>query len=345
MVSVGIAEPAPETAEGSLPDRETLCWMFETMMNIRAFEERLLELFKSGQIGGVLHVCIGEEACAAGVCANLRPTDYLLTSHRGHGHMLAKGASPDRMMAELFARETGFNRARGGSMHVIDRSKNVLGANGIVAAGIPIAAGAALAAKMRGEDRVTVCFFGDGATNEGAFHEGLNLAALWNLPVVYVCENNLYAQFTPQRIHAKSPDLYKRASAYEIPGVQADGQDALAVYEVASDAVERARTGGGPTLIELKTYRYTGHAISNPICAIGRPDDEIEAWKLRDPIVLLEKFLLDAGLCSREELQALCVAAEARVDAAVEFARSSPMPAPETALQDVYTELPAGAVL
>jgi pyruvate dehydrogenase E1 component alpha subunit len=198
---------------------------------------------------------------------------------------------------------------------------------------------------MRGEDRVTVCFFGDGATNEGAFHEGLNLAALWNLPVVYVCENNLYAQFTPQRIHAKSADLYKRAAAYDIPGVQADGQDALAVYQVASDGVKRARMGGGPTLIELKTYRYTGHAISNPICAIGRPDDEIEAWKLRDPIVGLETFLLDAGLYSRDELQAMRAAAVARVDAAVEFAESSPMPAPETALEDVYTELPAGAVL
>ena len=345
MASAGVAGPASEMAETSLPNRETLRWMLETMMNIRTFEERLLDLFKAGQIDGVLHVCIGEEACAAGVCANLRPTDYLLTSHRGHGHMLAKGASMDRMMAELFARETGFNRARGGSMHVIDRSKNVLGANGIVAAGIPIAAGAALAAKMRGEDRVTVCFFGDGATNEGAFHEGLNLAALWNLPVVFVCENNLYAQFTPQRIHAKSADLFKRALAYDIPGVQADGQDALAVFQVASEAVERARTEGGPTLIELKTYRYTGHAISNPICAIGRPDEEIEAWKLRDPIVGLETYLLEAGLLSREEHQSLRAAAVARVDAAVEFAESSPLPSPETALENVYTELPAGAVL
>jgi len=345
MASVEIAEPALEPADAGLPNRETLRWMFATMNDIRTFEERLLDLFNSGQIGGVLHLYIGEEACAAGVCANLRPTDYLLTSHRGHGHMLAKGASMDRMMAELFARETGFNRARGGSMHVIDRSKGVLGANGIVGAGIPIAAGAALAARLRGEDRVTVCFFGDGATNEGAFHEGLNLAALWNLPVVYVCENNLYAQFTPQRIHARSADLYKRALAYDIPGVQADGQDAISVYKVASEAVERARNGGGPTLIELKTYRYTGHAISNPICAIGRPEEEIEAWKLRDPIVVFETFLLDRGLFSREELQDMCAAAVARVDAAVRFAESSPMPAPETALEDVYTELPPGAVL
>ena len=345
MASVGTAASRSE-ATGVRPlTRETLRWMYETMVNVRNFEERLLELFNAGRIGGVLHLYIGEEACAAGVCANLRLTDYLLTSHRGHGHMLAKGASMDRMMAELFARETGFNRARGGSMHVIDRSKGVLGANGIVAAGVPIAAGAALAAQMRGEDRVTVCFLGDGAVNHGAFHEGLNLAALWNLPVVYVCENNLYAQFTPQRLHAKSADLYKRAVAYDIPGAQADGQDVLAVYEVASEAIERARTGGGPTLLELKTYRYTGHAISNPICAIGRPDEEVEAWKRRDPIEAFERYLLDNGLFSREELQAMCTIAATRVDAAVEFAESSPAPAPETALEDVYTVLPAGAVL
>ncbi len=327
------------------PDHATLLGMYDTMVTIRAFEERLVELFNAGRLGGVLHVYIGEEACATGVCVHLTPSDYLLTSHRGHGHVLAKGADMDRMMAELFARETGLCRARGGSMHIIDRSKGILGANAIVAADVPIATGAGLAAQWRGEGQVVVCFFGDGATNHGAFHEGINLAALWNLPVVFICENNLYAQFTPQRMHARISDLVDRAVAYGIPGVQADGQDVLAVYEVARAAVERARNGGGPTLLELKTYRFTGHAISNPICAIGRPDEEVAEWKTRDPIVLFERYLLDHGLCVADELRALDGAAQDRVDAAVAFAEASPAPRPETALEDVYAELPAGVAL
>jgi TPP-dependent pyruvate/acetoin dehydrogenase alpha subunit len=327
------------------PDRQTLLGLYRTMVTIRAFESRLVELFNAGRIGGVLHVYIGEEACAAGVCAHLRPTDYLLTSHRGHGHVLAKGASMDRMMAELFARETGLCRARGGSMHIIDRSVGILGANAIVAANVPIATGAGLAAKMRGEGQVAVCFFGDGATNHGAFHEGVNLAALWNLPIVFVCENNLYAQFTPQRLHAKIEDLSARAVAYGIPGVQADGQDVLTVYEVARAAVERARGGGGPTLIELKTYRYTGHAISNPICAIGRSDEEVAAWKERDPIPAFARHLLSASVVAPADLSAIDGEAESKVDAAVAFAEASPPPSPQTALEDVYAAWPAGAVL
>jgi pyruvate dehydrogenase E1 component alpha subunit len=345
MASTEIVTGAAAGPTAATADRATLLKMYETMVTIRAFESRLVELFNAGRIGGVLHVYIGEEACAAGVCIHLRPSDYLLTSHRGHGHVLAKGASMDRMMAELFARETGLCRARGGSMHIIDRSVGILGANAIVAANVPIATGAGLAAQWRGEGQIVVCFFGDGATNHGAFHEGINLAALWNLPVVFVCENNLYAQFTPQRLHARIEDLAVRAAGYGIPGVQADGQDVLAVYEVAHAAIERARQGGGPTLIELKTYRYTGHAISNPICAIGRPDEEVEAWKKRDPIPRFERYLLDHGLGTRDEVRALQEAAAARVDAAVEFAEASPMPRPETALEDVYTTLPAGAAL
>lgn len=335
------ARPPGSTAA----DRATLLWMYETMVTIRIFESQLVELFNAGRIGGVLHVCIGEEACAAGVCAHLQASDYLLTSHRGHGHVLAKGASMDRMMAELFARETGLCRARGGSMHIIDRSVGILGANAIVAANVPIATGAGLAAQTRGKGQVAICFFGDGATNHGAFHEGINLAAVWNLPVVFVCENNLYAQFTSQRLHAKIGDLSMRAAGYGIPGVQADGQDVLAVYEVAQAAIERARQGGGPTLIELKTYRYTGHAISNPICAIGRPDEEVEAWKQRDPIPRFERYLLDRAVCTLDEVRAIDEAAQARVDAAVAFAEASPIPRPETALEDVYTELPAGVAL
>ncbi|MDB5075530.1 MAG: Pyruvate dehydrogenase (Acetyl-transferring) component subunit alpha [Chloroflexi bacterium] len=331
--------------DGAMPDRATLLAMYQTMVNIRAFETRLVELFNAGKLGGVLHVYLGEEACAAGTCIHLKPSDYLLTSHRGHGHVLAKGADMDRMMAELFARETGLCRARGGSMHIIDRSVGILGANAIVAANVPIATGAGLAAKWRDEGQVVICFFGDGATNHGAFHEGVNLAAVWDLPVVFVCENNLYAQFTSQRIHTKITDLAIRAEGYGIPGVQADGQDVLAVYGVAQAAVERARNGGGPTLIELKTYRYTGHAISNPLSAIGRPEEEIDSWKARDPIALFERRLIDQGIYVQSDLTALCEAATARVDAAVAFAEASPHPRPETALEHVYTEYPVGVPL
>jgi len=340
-----LTETRERAVQELAPSQTDLLWMYRTMVTIRAFESRLVDLFNAGRIGGVLHVYIGEEACAAGTIVHLQPTDYLLTSHRGHGHVLAKGASIDRMMAELFARETGLCRARGGSMHIIDRSVGILGANAIVGANIPISTGAGLAAQMRGEGQVVICFFGDGATNQGAFHEGVNLAALWNLPIVFVCENNLYAQFTSQRLHARIEDLVVRASSYGIPGVQADGQDALAVYEVGKAAVERARNGGGPTFIELKTYRFTGHAISNPICAIGRPDEEVEAWKLRDPIPILAHHLLTHHLFSAQELQAMEDEATARVDTAVAFAEASPMPRPETALEDVYTDYPAGAPL
>jgi acetoin:2,6-dichlorophenolindophenol oxidoreductase subunit alpha len=328
-----------------LPDRGTLLRMYETMVTIRRFETRLVELFNAGKLGGVLHVYLGEEACAAGTCIHLNTDDYLLTSHRGHGHVLAKGADMNRMMAELFARETGLCRARGGSMHIIDRKVGVLGANAIVAANVPIASGAGLAAKWRGKGQVVACFFGDGATNHGAFHEGINLAALWNLPVVFICENNRYAQFTPQRMHARIEDLAIRAAGYGIPGVQADGQDVLAVHRVAQEAVERARRGDGPTFIELKTYRYTGHAISNPICAIGRPDEEVAAWKARDPIPALEGCLLEQGLATSTELRAIQDAATTRVAEAEAFAEASPRPRPETALEDVYTEYPAGVPL
>jgi acetoin:2,6-dichlorophenolindophenol oxidoreductase subunit alpha len=343
MVATQIG-PLETVSSAHIPDRETLLRMYETMVTVRVFETRLVELFNAGKLSGVLHVYLGEEACAAGACVHLNASDYLLTSHRGHGHVIAKGANMDRMMAELFARETGLCRARGGSMHIIERSVGILGANAIVAANIPIATGAGLAAKWRGEGQVVMCFFGDGAANHGAFHEGVNLAALWDLPVVFVLENNGYAQFTPQRLHAKIEDLVIRAAGYGIPGVQADGQDVLAVHAVARDAVARARRGEGPTLIELKTYRYTGHAISNPICAIGRPDEEVAAWKARDPIPHFERVLLDCGV-ARHELDAIGQAASARVAAAEAFAEASPAPRPDTALEDVYTEWPAGVPL
>ncbi len=342
-MAVDLSRERTAVAE-EMPDRAMLGRMYETMVTIRLFETRLVELFNAGKLGGVLHVYLGEEACAAGTCIHLNTDDYLLTSHRGHGHVLAKGADMNRMMAELFARENGLCRARGGSMHIIDRSVGVLGANAIVAANVPIATGAGLAAQWRDAGQVVACFFGDGATNHGAFHEGVNLAALWNLPVVFICENNRYAQFTPQRMHAKIEDLAIRAAGYGIPGVQADGQDVLAVYKVAREAVARARRGDGPTLLELKTYRYTGHAISNPICAIGRPDDEVAAWKARDPIPSFEQTLLGQGFTAAE-LQAIQDEAAARVAAAEAFAEAGPRPRPETALEDVYTEWPVGVPL
>jgi TPP-dependent pyruvate/acetoin dehydrogenase alpha subunit len=343
MVAMHV-DTAEDVRSADLPDRQTLLRMYETMVTVRAFETRLVELFNAGKLSGVLHVYLGEEACAAGTCIHLNDGDYLLTSHRGHGHVIAKGANLDRMMAELFARETGLCRARGGSMHIIERSVGILGANAIVAANIPIATGAGLAAKWRGDGQVVVCFFGDGAANHGAFHEGVNLAALWDLPVVFVLENNGYAQFTPQHLHAKTADLVVRAAGYGIPGVQADGQDVLAVHAVARDAVARARRGDGPTLIELKTYRYTGHAISNPICAIGRPDEEVAAWKARDPIPLFERVLLSHDI-ARSDMDAIGRSAAARVQASEAFAEASPAPRPDTALEDVYTEWPAGVPL
>ena len=325
--------------------RERLLWMYRAMLRMRTFDERVVALFAAGAITGALHSYVGEEAVAAGVCVNLRPDDYVASTHRGHGHLLAKGGRMDRMMAELYGRVDGYCRGKGGSMHITDVSLGILGANGIVGAGIPIAAGAATAIRLRGGDQVVACFFGDGAANIGAFHEGINLAATWRLPVVFVCENNGYAQFTPQRMHAATPDLFGRAHGYGISGVAVDGNDAVAVAEVAAEAIARARAGQGPSLIEAKTYRWHGHAINNPASAIGRPAEEIEAWKARDPIPRLGEQLLSQGLATEPELEALRQAAEEEIERAIAFAEASPAPSPEDALRDVYTTLPEGAEL
>jgi pyruvate dehydrogenase E1 component alpha subunit len=315
------------------------------MLRIRAFDERIVALFAAGKIAGAVHSYVGEEAVAAGVCANLRRDDYITSTHRGHGHLLAKGGRMDRMMAELFGRVDGYCRGKGGSMHMVDVGLGILGANGIVGAGIPIATGAATAVRLRQSDQVVACFFGDGAANIGAFHEGINLAATWRLPVVFVCENNLYAQFTAQSLHAATPDLSVRGVAYGIPGISVDGNDAVAVAEVAATAVARARAGEGPTLIEAKTYRWFGHAINNPASALGRPADEIEAWKARDPIPRLEQLLLQDGTLTSEALQALQAQVADELESAIAFADASPVPDPTDALEDVYTVLPAGAAL
>ncbi len=328
---------------GSEPER--LLWMYRTLLRIRAFDERIVRLFNQGKIAGALHSYVGEEAVATGVCANLRPDDYIVSTHRGHGHLLAKGGEMRRMMAELYGRVDGYCRGKGGSMHITDVSLGILGANGIVGAGLPIAAGAGTAIRLKGGDQVVACFFGDGAANTGAFHEGLNLAATWNLPVLFVCENNGYAQFTPQRMHARVPDLFVRAEGYGIPGASVDGNDVLAVSEAASAAVERARRGGGPSLIEAKTFRWYGHAINNPASNLGRDQAEIDAWKARDPIPRFERQLLDRGLATQADLDAMRAEVLQELEESIAFAEASPLAAPESALEDVYTTLPPGAEL
>jgi pyruvate dehydrogenase E1 component alpha subunit len=250
-----------------------------------------------------------------------------------------------RMMAELFGRVDGYCRGKGGSMHITDVSLGILGANGIVGAGVPIATGAGTAIRLQGADQVVVCFFGDGAANIGTFHEGVNLAATWNLPVVFVCENNQYAQFTPQRMHTRMADIHLKAAAYGIPGVVVDGNDAEAVAMVTAEAIARARRGQGPVLVEAKTFRWYGHAINNPASAIGRDEDEIAAWKARDPIPRLERRLLDDGIATEAELSAIRAEAAEELEEAIRFAEASPAPAPEDALADVYTVLPDGATL
>jgi TPP-dependent pyruvate/acetoin dehydrogenase alpha subunit len=334
-------DPAP--VEGDRRDR--LLWMYRTMLRIRRFDERIVTLFAAGKIAGAVHSYVGEEAVAAGVCANLRPDDYIVSTHRGHGHLLAKGGDMKRMMAELFGRVDGYCRGKGGSMHITDVSLGILGANGIVGAGIPIATGAGTAIQLNGGDQVVVCFFGDGAANIGSFNEGLNLAATWSLPVIFVCENNLYAQFTPMRMHTRVTDLCLRAQGYGMPGVAVDGNDAEAVAAAAIAAIARARGGQGPSLLEAKTFRWFGHAINNPASAIGRDEEEIARWKERDPIPALEKRLLAAGLVRPADLADVREAVEAELADAIRFAEASPAPTPEEALDDVYAELPEGVDL
>jgi pyruvate dehydrogenase E1 component alpha subunit len=316
-------------------DKDTALKMYHTMVRIRMFEQRIMELFQRGQLPGFLHVSIGQEAVPTGVCAHLRPNDYISSTHRGHGDVIAKGARLDRMMAELYGKKTGYCKGKGGSMHIADLELGILGANGIVGAGIPIATGTALAFKMRRTDQVAVCFFGDGSSNTGAFHEGLNLASVWNLPVVFVCENNQFAESTPQRIHQKIKDIAVRAVAYDIPGEIVDGMDVLEVHRVAGEAIARARAGGGPTLVECKTYRFQGHYVGDPGTAYRRPE-EVDEWKQRDPIPTFAQRLMAEGDVAEVEISAVHAAVEQEIEEAIRFAEASPEPDLEEALQDVY---------
>ena len=315
-------------------DREKLLEMYERMVQIRTFEDAAGKNFAAGLVPGFVHLYAGEEAVAVGVCAHLTDKDYITSTHRGHGHCIAKGVDIPRMVAELMGKATGVCKGKGGSMHIADVEKGMLGANGIVGGGIPLACGAALTAKTLGTGGVAVCFFGDGAANQGTFHEGLNLAAIWKLPVVFVCENNGYAESTPVRYHCSATDIANRAGAYEIPGIVVDGLDVFAVYEGAGEAIARARRGEGPTLIEAKTYRYYAHFQGD--AGTYRTEEEVLRYRERDPIAGLKKYLEDHGMATEEELDAIDARVVRALDEAWEAAKAVPLPAPEETLTDVY---------
>ena len=314
--------------------RETLILMYERMLKIRHFENRVKDLFAAGEMPGFVHLYLGEEAVAVGACAPLNDDDYITSTHRGHGHIIAKGGDMKRMMAELYGKATGYNKGRGGSMHIADPHLGILGANGIVGAGLPIATGAALSAKLRQSGQVAVCFFGDGASNQGTFHESINIASAFDLPAVYVCENNLYAVGTRQSDVRKVEDIADRGVAYAIPGLAVDGNDVIAVYEACKEAVDRARAGMGPTLIECKTYRWRAHFEGEP--DTYRPPEEVAAWMEREPIAPYRKSLIEQGVLTATEADEIEAQVVAELDAAVEFARQSPLPEPESALSDLW---------
>ena len=308
--------------------------LLKTMQRIRRFEERAEELYLGGELPGFIHLSIGQEACAAGACLALRTDDYITSTHRGHGHCLAKGAPMDRMMAELYAKVTGSCKGKGGSMHIADFSVGMLGANGVVGGGANLAVGAAIAARLRGTDQIAVCFFGDGASNRGPLHEAMNLAAVWNLPVIFFCENNQYASTTSVKTVMKIEDIADRAAGYGMPGVIVDGNDVAAVYGEVVAWAERARNGGGPVLIEAKTYRMRGHFVGDP--QVYRSSDEVEAQKANDPIQRFERRLISERVLDEDGLERLKVEVEEELAAAVQFGRESPLPEPEEALDDLY---------
>lgn len=309
--------------------------LYREMLLIRRFEERCNALFLQSKIPSTLHLYIGQEAVAVGVCSVLRRDDYVLGTHRPHGHALAKGVSPDVIMAELYAKVTGCCKAKGGSMHVGGMEEGMFPAIAIVGAGAPIAVGAALSARMRRTDQVAISFFGEGGANEGAVHEAMNMAAIWRLPVLFVCENNLYGASTPVSQVVAIEHVADRAAAYGMPGVIVDGNDVLAVQQVAREAVERARRGEGPTLIECKTYRLCGHSRSDA-CNYRTRDEEAQ-WREKDPLVVLARGLAAQGV-GAEALEQIEDEVTVRIDACVEFAENSPYPAAEDALRHVYWE-------
>ncbi len=317
--------------------KEVMKDMYLRMLRIREFESKAQTLFADGKIPGFVHLYLGEEAVATGVCACLGDEDYITSTHRGHGHIVAKGGDLKFMMAELFGKATGYCKGKGGSMHIADRDKGILGANGIVGAGHNIAVGAGLSAQLRETDQVCVCFFGDASTNQGTFHESLNLASIWKLPIVFVCENNNYGISMSQSRHQATKDVADRGAAYGIPGIVVDGNDVLAVYEAASEAVARARKGQGPTLVECKTYRWRGHFEGDP--GNYKPKKEQEDWLKKDPIPRFEAFLKENTILSEIELATCTQQVKDEIQEAIRFAEESPDPDVASVVQDIYSDI------
>jgi pyruvate dehydrogenase E1 component alpha subunit len=309
----------------------------ETMLLIREFEERVSELFEANEIPGFVHLYIGQEAVAAGACSALEDGDYITSTHRGHGHALAKGLDPDRMMAELFAKASGYSGGKGGSMHIAAVEKGMLGANGIVGAGTGLAIGAGRSIKLQDQDKVCISFFGEGAMAEGMVHEAMNMAAVDDLPVIFLCENNGYGEMTAADEQHHVDGFVERGDVYDMPSEQLDGMDVEAVYEETTEAVKRARAGDGPSLLICDTYRYHGHYEGDPM--VYRSDDEVDEWRERDPIERFTQRLLDSDVTSEAAIEELEDDVETVVDEAVEFARESSDPDPESAYEDVYTEV------
>ncbi len=316
------------------PTKTVFLQILEKMLTIRHFETRVEELYANGRLPGFVHLYLGGEAVGAATCACLREDDYIISNHRGHGHCIAKGADLNGMMAELYGKSTGLCKAKGGSMHVADTKVGILGANGIVGAGLPIAVGSAFSARYRKTDQVTVSFFGDGASNHSTFHEGINMASIWDLPVIFLCENNGWAISIRQSEHQMVDNIADRASAYGIPGATVDGKDATAVYEAVSAAVKRARQGKGPSLIECQIHRWKGHFEGDP--QAYRPKKEMKAWKEHDPLEKFKEDLLKRKVITQSKYEEMEKEVLARIDGAVKFGEESPTPAAEAALEDLY---------
>lgn len=312
-----------------------LLGLYEQMLRVRFFEEKAAECFTKGMLAGNIHLCIGQESSVIGSCSALEERDYITSTHRGHGHCLGKGAKTDKAMAELFGKKTGYCKGKGGSMHIVDADKGILGANGIVGAGIPIATGSALASKIRGSDEVTMCFFGDAAANQGTFHEAINMAAAWQLPIVFLCENNGYGVSVPIHKVTNTESLAVRAKAYGIPGVTVDGTDILNVYETVKQAVDAARSGKGPSLVEVMVYRWQGHYCGDP--AAYRPKTYIEEAHKNDPIEHFKHYLLDNKKATAAELDNLEKMMRDEIERATNFAVESDYPDVSEAFTDVYS--------
>lgn len=324
-----------ETVQEQAVDAQLALDLYRQMVQLREFELKVQELYRAGKLPGFVHLYVGEEAIAAGICAQLRETDIVYSTHRGHGHALAKGVSGREVMAELWGKVTGSSGGRGGSMHMYAPSHGFMGTNGIVGAGIPLATGAALSSQLQGQGRVSICFFGDGAVNSGSFHEAVNLGAVWNLPVIYVCENNLYATEMAFSRATRNTSVASRAQAYDLPGVEVDGNNVLAVYAAAETAIQRARMGEGPTLIECKTYRIVGHHEGDPGTDY-RTREEVAEWRSRDPIKMLKERCLSLQLASAKDLQRIESEVAAWLEDSVQFAQSSAEPEAGSVLEHLW---------